>query len=87
MFVFTPPELASNLRPLSVKPSAVFFKSDTLTALLGLFVLAASSLSRNVAPVWLEIELATLFRRIGAVVELLPSFMDAITSDFATKLP
>ena len=51
LLVFTPPELASNFKPLFVKPSAVFFKSDTLTAAFGVAVLALSNFVKKSPPV------------------------------------
>ena len=71
---------ASNTRPLSIRASDVDLRSDTLTAPFGVFVLALSNLSKNVAPVSFAMEEPTLFNFIGVVVEFPPLFMDAITS-------
>ena len=87
LLVFTPPTLASNFKPLSIKPSLVFFKSVTLTA--AFFVLlspaAASNLSKYVGDVtpgvaWLLIAEPTLLTiMLPPVVAPVPSSKDAIT--------
>ena len=90
LFVLTPPSLASNFKPLSVKPSAVFFKSDTFTAAFGVAVLAASNLVKKESPAlpaFLIAEPTLLITMLPPVVLPLPSMKDVITSPLSTLLP
>ena len=89
LLVFTPPELASNFKPLSINASAVFLRSVTFTApfLVLLSPAAASILSKNVLPALSAMEEPTLFNLVGAVVESPALFMEAITSLGATTVP
>ena len=90
LLVFSLPSLASNLKPLSVKPSAVFFKSDTFTAAFGVAVLAASNLVKKESPAlpaFLIAEPTLLITMLPPVVLPLPSMKDVITSFLSTSLP
>ena len=87
--------LPVKFKPLSVKPSAVFFKSVTLTAAFCVLVspAAASNLSKYVGDVtpgvaWLLIaEPMLLTMELPPVVLPAASLKDTITSLAATSLP
>ena len=81
LFVLGSLLFASNTRPLSIRASDVFLRSDTLTAPFGVFLFASSNCFKNVSVEFgFWIEEPTLFNFIGVVVESPPLFMDAITS-------
>ena len=80
LFVLGSTLFASNTRPLSIRASDVFLRSDTLTAPFGVFLSAFSNCFKNVSVEFgFWIEEPTLFNFIGVVEELSALFIDAIT--------
>ena len=91
LLVFSPPELASNFKPLPMIASDVFLRSFTFTAAFGVSLAAVSSLFKNVSPVdvpVLSIAEPTLFTmELPPVVLPAASWKDTITSLAGTSLP
>ena len=91
MFVFSPPSLASNFKPLPIIASDVFLRSFTLTAAFGVAVAASSSLVKNVSPVDVPVlsiaEPTLLTMELPPVVLPAASWKDTITSLAGTSLP